>query len=144
MAGRGRGRGRGFSQIQFLNSDQPNVIPIEKNQSPRVTATYPPHDQIPASLVINTDYNDMNALHDQCVSHFQSSNYYLTQEDERAQLFASGGEKLSAKKFSLNFDWDLFPLELRPVGHRKVKDETNLPSRSSGSTSRSAREDLSW
>lgn len=142
MAGRGRGRGRGFGRGQFPNSDQPNAVPIEKIQSARVTATYPSHEQLPASLVINSDYNDMNALHDQFVSHFQSSNYYLNQEDERAQLFASEGERQSAKKVSLHFDWDLFPLELRPVGKRKSKDDIKLLSSLRGN--KNATVDLSW
>lgn len=142
MAGRGRGRGRGFGRGQFPNSDQPNIVPIEKTQSARVTVPYPPNDQLPASLVINTDNDELNILHDQVISHFQSSNYYMNPDDERARLFASGGEMLSAKKVSLNFDWDLFPLELRPVGKRKLKDESELLS--SLRENKTANLDLSW
>lgn len=122
MSGRGRGRGFGRGQL-FPTSDPANAVPIEKIQSARAIATYPPHDKLPASLVTNSDYDEMNEFHNQFKSYFQSSNYYLKEEDESARLFASCGEEQTTKKSSLNFDWDLFPAELRPVGKKKLKEE---------------------
>lgn len=123
----GRGRGRGFGRGQpFPSSDQVNAIATEKVPSTQHSSPYPPLDHFPASLCINKDYDDIFNIQTQLLSRFQLSNYYLKEEDESVKLFSSSGETTAMKKTSLNFDWDYFPLELRPTGKRKLKNEKEI------------------
>lgn len=121
--GRGRGFGRGKS---FSASDQLNALSTEKVSSTQCSTPYPSLDYFPASLNLSRDYEDVMCIQNQILSHFQSSNYYLKMDDENMKLFSSQGETTAVKKPSLNFDWNYFPLELRPTGKRKLKNEQDI------------------
>ncbi len=129
MFGRGRGRGRGFGRgnsSNLFSSDQLNILPVEKVASAQQSSPYPPLDHFPVAILIDPDYEELNTIQNQVSSAFQSSNYYLKPEEENVGFFLSPDEIPSTKKVSLNFDWDYYPFELRPVGKRKMKKDDVL------------------
>ncbi|XP_065200515.1 uncharacterized protein Polr3G [Planococcus citri] len=130
MAGRGRGRGRGggFGRGNpFPGADQLNLNPADKMPVVQIASTpYPVLDHYPASLSVDKEYDELIDITNRLSSYFQASRYNLKMNDENTKLFQSQGEVTLEKKTSLNFNWDYFPLELRPTNKRKIKDQNEL------------------
>lgn len=130
MASRGRGRGRGgaFGRPKpFPGAEQHNLSSTEKVPTAQISSTpYPGLDHFPAALSHDKEYDEQIAIKNQISSYFQCSNYYLRLDDENSKLFSSQGEATVVKKTSLNFNWDYFPLELRPVNKKKSKDYNEI------------------
>ncbi|XKL66722.1 hypothetical protein PGB90_010142 [Kerria lacca] len=126
MSGRGRGRGRGRGFDRGKPMEQINMIPVENAPSTQNVSPYPSLKYFPATLSNENDYEELNNIQNQILLNFQSSNFYMKFDDENARLFSSQGESSNTRKISLNFDWDYFPLELRPVNKRKLKNEKEI------------------
>lgn len=141
MGGRGRGRGRGGAAAGgsgfgrgklFGNAEQINLSAVEKVPTTQHSSSpFPVLEHFPSILFADDEekqkYEELLSIKTQISEHFQSSNFYLKLNDDNSKLFSlDDTASVSGKKSSLNFNWDYFPLELRPTSKRKLKDQNEI------------------